>query len=164
MKETAEGFVAKLFSHRLEAGGIVPDAPELYFQCQADEPQAYPGGFQVRVHTWRHWSDARVFLDSDSGEMMGFSIDRYADPPNEDEMTQEDALAAFSKTTEIPVDAVLKTFYHFDFLTKHKLARLEWKRIYQGLRVDGDTLRVTLHPKTHRIVEYFRKWRKIRLT
>jgi len=163
MKSSAIERVTEVLSRRLRQGGRSTGQPDLYFQCEADEPQAYPGGFQVRIHTWRHWSDARVAFDADTGEVMAYSILRYADPLNDEEMTREEALAAASEAIQVPDDAVLKTFYHFEYGKNRKLARLEWKRIYQGLRVDGDTLRVTLHPKTHRIVEYFRKWRKLNL-
>jgi hypothetical protein len=164
LKQSAEDFVAKLLSYRLESGGIPTDAPELYFQCQADDPQEYPGGFQVRVHTWRHWSNARVLIASNSGEIIGFSIDRYAYPENNLEMTKEKALDVVSKLISIPTDAVLNNFYHFDYMTNHRIAKLEWNRIYKGLKVVGDYLQVSIHPETHRIVEYACKWRKLKLT
>lgn len=163
LKLKAAEVVNRLLSRRLKRGGMSTSQPETYFQCDAEDPRFFLGGSEVRVHIWGHWSDARVEFDAQSGEPMAFSIDRYADPPNQEEISQEKALAAVKKMIEIPSDAVLKNFYHFNFTSQHKLARLEWKRYHRGLRVDGDYLYVSVHPKTFRIVEYARKWRKLGL-
>jgi hypothetical protein len=164
MKATAVDFVNQLLTRRLKGGGISTSRPETYFQCEAEEPRAFPGGSEVRVRMWHHWSDARCELDADSGQLMAYSIDRFADPPNDSEMTKEEVFQATAEAIEIPADAVLKNFYHFEFASKRKLARLEWERIYKGLRVEGDYLYVSIHPKTLHIVEYARKWRVLKLT
>lgn len=164
LKSAAVEAVNRLLSRRLERGDLSTSQPETYFQCEAENPKSFIGGSEVRVHIWGHWSDARVEFDAQSGELMVYSIDRYADPPNQEEIKQEKALAAVKKMIEIPSDALLKNFYHFNFSSQHKLARLEWKRIHQGLLVNGDYLYVSIHPKTLRIVEFACKWRKLRLT
>ena len=164
MKKRAIDKATNILLKRLNQGGISTSRPDFYFQCEAEEPRPYPGGFEVRVHTWRHWSDALVEFDADSGQLMKCSIRSYADPPNDEEITQEEALDAASKAINIPADAVFKAFYHFDFASGRKLARLEWERFQQGFKVDGDYLWVTIHPKTYRIVEFSRKWRTLRLT
>jgi hypothetical protein len=163
MKSSAVNEVTNMLLRRLERGGISTSRPEFYFQCKGEEPQTYPGGSQVRVQTWRHWSDARVEINVDSGKLMSWSIVRYSDPANDREISQEEALLTAGKAVLIPADAVLQRFYHFNYAPKHKLARLEWERFYNGLRVDGDYLWVSIHPGTHRIVEFARKWRKLRL-
>lgn len=163
MKSSAVNEVTNILLRRLERGGISTSRSEFYFQCKAEEPQTYPGGYQVRVQTWRHWSDARVEINADSGELMSWSIVRYSDPSNDREISQEEALLMAAKAVLIPADAVLQRFYHFNYAPKHKLARLEWERFYNGLRVDGDYLWVSIHPGTHHIVEFARKWRKLRL-
>jgi len=163
MKKSAIDKATELLSTRLKQGGISTSRPDFYFQCEAEEPRAYAGGFEVRVHTWRHWSDALVEFDADSGQLMKCSIRSYADPPNDQEMVQEEALEVANRAIEIPAEAVFRAFYHFNFTPNCKLARLEWERFYKGLRVVGDYLWVSIHPATHRIVEYARKWRTLRL-
>lgn len=163
-KEAAIELVAELLSRHLEVGGVYTSRPDFYFQCEAEEPREYIAGFEIRVKTWWHWSDARVIFDGDNGELMAYSINRYADPPNCEEMTQKEAIATVTKAIQVPSDAVLKSFYHFEYAPQRKLARLEWERFHQELRVDGDYLFVSIHPKTHRIVEFARKWRTLRLT
>lgn len=163
MKKSAIDTAMNILSKRLKQGGISTSRPDFYFQCEVEEPRPYSGGFEVRVNTWRHWSDALVEFNADGGQLMKCSVRSYADPPNGEEMSQEEAIVAASKAINIPADAVLKTFYHFNFAPKRKMARLEWERFHQGLRVDGDYLWVTIHPRTLRIVEFARKWRTIRL-
>ena len=162
-KQKAVDTVNQLLSNRLKSMGISTVRPDFYFQCEATEPREFSGGFEVRVKTWRHWSKAMVELNAETGELMGYSIDGYSYPPIDQEMTKEEALAIATKKIEIPGDAVLNNFYHFNYAPQCKLARLEWDRIYQGLRVDGDYLYVSIHPKTLRIVEYARKWRRLNL-
>src|SRR4030042_2892178 len=164
LKSMAVDVLNRILSRRLKRGGVSASQPQTYFQCEAEDPRSFPGGSEVRVHIWGHWSDARVELDAQNGELMAYSIDRYGDPRNDEELTQEEALANVQNAIEIPADAVLKSFYHFEFVPGRKLARLEWERIYQGLRVEGDYLYVSIHPQTLRIVEFARKWRKLRLT
>jgi len=164
MKESAVNTVRELLSKRLKSGGISTTRPDFYFQCEAIEPRSHSEGFEVRVKTWRFWSKATVQLNADTGDLMAYSIDRYSDPSNDKEMTREEALRVAAKKIEIPADATLRSFYHFNFAPNCKLARLEWERIYQGLRVEGDYLYVSIHPKTLRIVEFARKWRVLKLT
>ncbi len=155
--------VQALLAGRLQRGGISTSRPEWYAQAEAQEPQAYPGGWQVRVHTWRHWSDAWVHFDADSGEMLYRALDRLAEPPTEAEMTQADALEATARQIHIPKDARLKSFWHEWFAEGCRVARLEWEHWYQELRVDGDYLWVQIHPQTQRVVAFARKWRFVSL-
>ena len=163
-KKAAVETVTRILSDRLKLAGISTTRPDFYFQCEANELREFPGGVEVRVKTWFHWSEAIVELDGNTGELMAYSIDRYAEPSNDQEMTQEEALAVASRKIELPDDAVLRSFNHFIFAPNCKLARLEWERFHQGLRVDGDYLFVTIHPQTHRIVMVDRKWRTLHLT
>ena len=161
-KEAAER-VERILTGRLKrAGQSVSNAREL-FSCQADEPQPYKTGSQVRVHISRHWSDARVKLDGDTGDMLGYSVDRYSDPPTRTELTGEQALALAASLISIPPDAVLDSFQHVEWAPRRWLVEIQWKRIHQGLRVDGDSIRVVIHPDTRRLVELEWFWRTLRL-
>lgn len=163
MKDQALGLVRKLLARRLEAAGIRAPRPELFFQCEATEPEPYPGGTQVRVRTWRQWSEARVKLDADTGEFLGYAVDRYSDPMTRTELTQEQALQLAAGAVQLPPEAVLAGFRHSDYAPQRRLVELTWWHVHEGLRVDGDSIRVVLHPDTGRIVELERFWRTVQL-
>jgi hypothetical protein len=161
-KEAAERVERILMGRLKRAGQSVSNAREL-FSCQADDPQAYLTGSQVRVHVSRHWSDARVKLDAGSGEMLGYSVDRYSDPPTQSELTEEDALALAATLVKLPPDAVLESFQHVEWAPRRRLAEIQWKRVHKGLRVDGDSIRLVIHPDLRRLVELEWFWRTLRL-
>ena len=151
-----------LFKGRLQRGGLGADDPEWYVQCEAGQPQECPGGSQVRVQTWRHWSDATVHADAETGEILHRCVDRLADPPTDKKMTQEEALQVADEQLTIPPGAELVSFRHEDFADGgRRVARLEWAHFRWGLRVDGDYLWVMIHPETRRVVALGRKWRKM---
>ncbi|MCK4341232.1 MAG: hypothetical protein KAY37_05850 [Phycisphaerae bacterium] len=151
-----------LFEGRRDRAGLSTDHPEWYTQCEAGEAQPFPGGWQVRVRTWRHWSDATVHFEADTGEVMHRCVDRLSDPPTEDEMMQEEALSVAEGLFDIPPGAELSSFRHEDFAAGgRKVARLDWIHVHQGLRVDGDYFWVMIHPDTERVVAFGHKWRKI---
>ena len=104
-----------------------------------------------------------VEFDAEDGQPMRWTIDRYADPPNDAELTQEQAVEIVRQAVEIPPGAELKSFAHFEYAPKRKVTRLEWRHLHDGLRVDGDYMWILLHPQTKRIIEWARKWRTIRL-
>lgn len=151
--------VRRLLTGRLQRGNIRTSRPEWYFQAEADKPEAYSGGWQVRVRTWRHWSDARVHLDADSGEVMYRCVDRLAAPPTAAELDQDDALRIAAGLITIPRDARLRLFTHEQFADGHKVAKLDWDHYVNNVRVDGDYLWVMIQPQTHRLVAFGRKWR-----
>jgi hypothetical protein len=153
----------KLLAGRLRRGGVSTSRPDWYFQCEAAEPQAYAGGWQVRVRTWRHWSDASVHVDGQTGEMLYRCVDRLSDPPSQTEMSQSEAERAAARQIAIPPDARLAAFTHETFAEGRRVARLEWQHVHDGLRVDGDHLWVLLHPQTGQLIAYSRKWRPVTL-
>ena len=159
----ARQIAGEILLGRLRRAHLPVDRPELSFRCEAGPPRPYPGGFEARVKTWRHWSDALVELNAQTGELMGIVIARHCDPPNEKEMTQEQALAAVGQAVTIPDDSKLISFGHYDYVPGRKVARLEWKHVHQGRDVDGDYLVVVVHPKTLRVIEYRCKWRAIKI-
>lgn len=153
--------VAALLAGRLQRARIKTSRPDWYFQTQAQEPQAYAEGWQVRVRTWRHWSDARVHLDADSGAVMHRCVDRLAGPPTEKEMSEPEALSVAAQVITIPPGARLASLRHEYFADGHKVVRLEWQHYHHGLRVDGDYLWIMVHPATHKLVAFGRKWRTV---
>jgi hypothetical protein len=163
MKAAAAAFVFGLLERRLRVGGVRVQEPGSQFQCEPEDPRPFPGGTQVRVKTWRHWSDALIKLNADTGDLFGYSMDRFTDPPSHHEISEDEALAAAAKVVRIPTDAVLDKFEHTEPAPGRKMVLLEWRRVVNGLRVDGDYLRIVMHPETHRISEFDRKWREIRL-
>ena len=160
-KTTAVEYVSHILERRGERAGISTSKPD--FQCEAEEPQPFGGGLQVRVHTWRHWSDTLVKLNADTGELLGYSVDRFDDAPTPNELTEEEALAAAAKVVQIPSDAELAEFQHLEYSSGRRMVMLEWFHVVNGIRIDGDFLRIVMHPETHRVIEYDRKWRAPKL-
>jgi hypothetical protein len=154
--------VRRLLAGRLQRGGIRTSRPEWYFQSESGKPESYAGGWQVRLRTWRHWSDARIHLDADSGEVLYRCIDRFAEPPTDAELTQNEAERIAATLIPIPPDARVRLFSHEQFADGHKVARLEWDHFHRDLRVDGDYLWVQIQPQSHRLVAFGRKWRDLR--
>ena len=152
----------QLLADRLKRGGISTTRPDWYFQCEAGETQAYPGGFQVRVRTWRHWSDASVHIDAETGGVMHRCVDRLSDPPTDRELTEAQALVIAKKLMTVPPEAVVHSFRHEEFAERRKVARLDWIHVHDGLRVDGDYFWMMIHPETHRLVAFGKKWRIVR--
>ena len=136
------------------------DAPH---QTEPTAPRSYAAGSEVRVFTWKHWSSAFIQFEEDREEPMGWVVDRYADPRNEDEVSREEAFDLAATLVDLPPGAEPAVFSHTEFAPGRKLARVEFHRIHEGLRVDGDFLQVTFHPTTHRRVESRCKWRSLRL-
>ena len=163
IREKAAERVRRLLIGRLQRGGIPTSKPERFLEIEPAEPEHYPAGWQVRVKTWRHWSDARIHVDADSGETMFRRVDRLAEPPTDGRLTQEQALKIAARLIEIPRDARLKLFAHETFAEGgYSVARLEWDHYFKDLRVDGDYLWVQIHPTTHRLVAFGRKWRQVK--
>jgi hypothetical protein len=163
MQQSAVDLVTRILSRRLVMGGLPTTRPDFYFQCEPGEVRKYPGGVEVRMKIWRHWSDARVTFDADTGELLGYKISRYAEPKTTREITQDEAIAAAQAEVQIPPDAELESFFHFMYAPDCKAARLEWQHVHQGLKVHGDYLYTIVHPETRRVIEYFRKWREVNL-
>jgi hypothetical protein len=163
-RKTALDYVQKLLEGRLKRAKI-PGNPARYFQLEAGELVRLPdaSGAQLQVKTFRHWSDAQIKLDADSGEFLGYLVSAFADPPAGVEMTQEQALELAGSLLQIPPDAVLESFQHIEWTQFRRLVQLQWKHVVQGLRVDGDYLRVVLNPTTKKIVEMERFWRTPKL-
>jgi hypothetical protein len=163
MKSSAVQVVTNLLTQRLARSKVLTSRPDFYLHCEADEPRNYSGGVEVRVHVWRLWSLARVEIDAESGALMSWAVPGYAEPENEMELTKEEALADVAKAIELPLGAELQSFYHHPYAVGRKIARLQWRHMHQGLRVDGDYLSVVIHPQTKRIIEWACKWRVVRL-
>ena len=150
-----------LLADRLRRGGISTSRPDWFFQCAAQAPEPYPGGTQVRVRTWRHWSNARAQFDAATGELLHRRIDRLADPPTAAELSPAEALSVATATGIVPPDARLVTFRHEQFAPGRNVARLEWNHNHAGLPVAGDCLQISIHPETRRIVALTKRWRQV---
>ncbi|MHC5109033.1 MAG: hypothetical protein ACYTHJ_04050 [Planctomycetota bacterium] len=148
-----------LLERRLQRGGINSNRTDWYFQCEGTAPKAFPGGRQVRVKTWRHWSDADVFIDVDRAEVVSRCIDRFAEPAGEAEISEGEAVRIISGSISIPENAVPSKFSHEYFSEGCKLARMEWRHWRDGMRVDGDYLWALVHPEAKRVVGFGKKWR-----
>lgn len=159
--DAATEVVQRLLRARLVRGGVCTSRPDWFYQCEAGPAEACAGGTQVRVRTWRHWSEAHVQFDGDTGEVLHRRIDRLADPPATEALTQADALAAAQAAVAVPRDARLTVFRHEPFAPGRNMVRLEWEHVHEGLRVDGDCLHVLLHPQTRRVVALTKRWRPV---
>jgi len=160
-ERAAEALVRELMQRRLEKAGVVTGRPELYYQCEHDQRRDFEGGSEVRVKVWRPWSNARVDLDTDEGALYGYSVARYSDPPTEAELTTEQAVAAAAKSVEIPPDAELESCQTLRLGRGRHVVRLQWRHVVRGMRVEGDCLRVVLHPDSGRVIEYYCRWRRV---
>jgi hypothetical protein len=161
LRDAATARAQGLLRDRLRRGGVSTSRPDWFFQCAADAPEPFPGGTQVRVRTWRHWSNAQVQFDADTGEVLHRRIDRLADPPAQVELSQAEAVAVATAAGVVPPDARLTAFRHESFAPGRNVARLEWDHVHEELRVAGDCLQVVIHPQSRRIVELTRRWRKL---
>ena len=161
MTASALSFVQKLLNKRLEQEGISTSRPDFYYRCQAMKPSPYPGGSEVRVKVWWLWSRARLAMNSDTGQTMLRAIQKYAEPDSSAELTQEEALEAATAEIQLPPESELESFYHYQYAVGRKAARLQWRHVHRGLRVDGDYMWVVIHPQTRRIIEYAKKWREV---
>lgn len=159
MKKPAADYVSALLVSRLKRAKIRVTNPAHFFAVEAGEPQGYPGGYQVRVKTWRFYSNAMVKFFNDTGELFGYTLEKFAEPPVQAQMTGEEADQMARTLVSIPADAELLRFQLLEYAPGCRLPALEYRHIYQGLPVDGDYLRIVFHPGTRRIVEYDRKWR-----
>jgi len=155
----ATGVVEQLFARRLRRGGVFTTNPEWYFRVSAGEPTEYDGGRQVRLKTWRHWSNADVRFDEATGELIGWKLYRYADPPSQAELDAEAAQEAARERIDLPDGARLSSARPEQFAPQRRVYRLEWAHWASGVRVDGDLIRVRLHPETMAVVETQRLWR-----
>jgi hypothetical protein len=163
MKKTASEEVKAILTRRLDRGGIYVSRPDWYFQVEPGEPESYPAGSQVRVHTWRHWSSGLYQYQKDFKEPFGWTLDRYADPPTEEEISADEAIKVATTLIDIPEDGQIKNIYHDEFAPRQRLVWLIWKRVYQEMDVHGDFLRIAFHPVSHRLVSYQCKWRSLSL-
>ena len=158
-KSDALDAARKTLTGRLRRAQIRAPQPEHFFHVEAGEPRPWSGGTEVRVKVWRHYSDAMVKLDDDSGEVVGFSVIKFADPPTQTELSREQAEALLAQILKLPAGAVLATYRTMEFSPGRRLPELEYAHFHNGILVDGDFFRVVFHPDTRRIVEYDRKWR-----
>lgn len=169
-QQTARRFVEDLLKRRLENGGISTARPDLYFQCAEERARHFPAtrvlqaDTEVRVKTWRQWSDAQVTFDEATGELVGWKVTRFADPPNQDAMTQDDAVDAVVAAVQIPQGAEITSFSHYEYAPERHVARIEWQHMHRGLRVDGDYMWAVVHPQTRRVIEFSRHWHEPKLT
>lgn len=162
LRQQAEQFVQRLLERRLRQANLgLPG--ETNFQVKAEEVRPFPGGQEVRVRTWRHWSDAVVCFDADNLEVMERSIDRYALPACTEEMPAEDVQAAVRAAITLPSDAELEQVDRVEYAAGCMLARVRWRHVHQGLPVLGDFLVALVHPTTRRVVEIRYKWRQVKL-
>ena len=162
LKQQAEQFVTRLLERRLRQANLgLPG--ETNFQVEAEEVRPFAGGVEVRVRTWRHWSDATVCFDADNLEVMERSIDRYALPACSEQMAAGDAQAAVRAAIPVPSDAELEQVDQVEYAAGCTLARVRWRHMHQGLPVLGDFLVALVHPKTRRLVEVRCKWRQVKL-
>jgi hypothetical protein len=163
LERLARERVERLLRGRLTRGVISTTRPARFFAAEPGPPQELPGGWQVRVKTWRHWSDARVHLDADDGSVLYRSIERLSDPPCEDtELSQSEAEEIVRRELPVPATARVRSFWHETFAEQRHVARIEWEHWHKDVRVDGDYLFALIHPQTKRIVAYGMKWRPVR--
>ncbi len=100
-------------------------------------------------------------LDGDSGELLAYSVDCWAEPRSRTELTEEQALELAARSIRIPQEARLSGFRMFEQNPGGLLAELKWEHYHLGLRVDGDRIEILLHPGTGRIVKLRRFWREV---
>lgn len=160
----AEALVRDLLRRRLVAAAIEPEPLERYVECRAGAPKPIRDGSEVPVATWRHWSDVEERSSGGDGELTGWRIHRLADPPCDATLADDLAVAAAALAVELPADARLAHVTHLKVAPGRRLARVEWHRYHDGIRVAGDQLVVYIHPETRQAVQCLRRWRVLRLS
>jgi hypothetical protein len=160
--QAAARIVHDLLARRLQRAKISTSRPEWFFQVEPAGLEPFDGGAQVRVRTWRHWSDASVTYQADDGELLADVIDRFAAPPA-DADGDRDALIQAALMVGVPADAELAAFDHTPFAQEHRVTQIQWLRRHDNLRVDGDFLEMAFHPHSARLVSLDRKWRTLRI-
>lgn len=155
--------VRTLLLRRLDSAGFRTNRPDAYFDVSVNPAQRSPDGWQVRVRTWKHWSDARVEFDANDGARLLIGIDRLCEPASQRRLTQDEAMHLAAKLVTIPSDARLLSFRHEPYAPHHIVARLEWEHWHHDLRVDGDYLWMQIHPETGTLVASGCKWRRVNL-
>lgn len=161
LAQTALQRVQRLLAGRVRRAGAAPGPADWYFQCEATPPTPYPGGWQVRVRTWRHWSDVAVDFDAESGQRMVRCVDRLAEPATDKRLSPEEAERAVSEHWPIPAGARFAGITHEEFASGIVLTRAEWRHWHDQLRVEGDFLRAWIHPETRALVAVRQKWRPV---
>jgi hypothetical protein len=161
LRATAAERIGQVLDRRLTAAGIAGRADRFY-RLAAGDLATTPDGYAVRVSTWRHWSDASEIRDLERGDVLGWRLDRLADPPTGRRLTLEQAADAVAAVEPLPEDARVGSFRHLERSPGVLLAAIEWVRVVDGVRVDGDVIRAEVHPDTRALVSYFRKWRTLR--
>ncbi|MGE0554860.1 MAG: hypothetical protein AB7R55_15630 [Gemmatimonadales bacterium] len=160
----AEALVRDLLRRRLVAAAIDPEPLERFVECRGGAPKPVRDGSEVAVATWRHWSDVEERSSGADGELAGWRIQRLVDPPSDATLTDELAVAAAALAIELPGDARLAQVTHLTVAPGRRLARVEWHRYHDGIRVAGDQLVVYVHPETRQAVQCLRRWRALRLS
>ena len=135
MKKTANDYVSALLTARLKRANI-----------------------RVTNPAWRICSGAMVKFFNHTGELFGYTLEKFAEPAVQSEMTGEEADQMERTLVNIPPDAELQRFQLLDYAPGCRLPAVEYRHVYQGLPVDGDYLCIVFHPGTRRIVEYDNKW------
>jgi hypothetical protein len=161
MSERAREIVSGILKRRMTLGGYPVVATDPYFMCEPQQPRSYEGGSEVRIRTWRYSSDAYLTFEQASGLPAGWSIPGFARPETGRELTETKAVDIVRKQVEIPPDAVLESFEPIEYSEKTRVSRLRWGRVHLDLPVHGDFITAVIHPETHRIIEYFRRWRSL---
>jgi hypothetical protein len=162
MKETALNFVKRLLVRRLEGSGVPALDPDLYFHCEAAEPEPFSGGTQVRVKTWKHWSNGLVKLDGMSGEVLAYRVEAHANPPSKQDLEKDAAVAQAAALVAVPPGAVVDNVRQFEWRPHHWVTEVQWIHVEMGRMIRGDVLRVVFHPVTKKVVEIERYWRSPR--
>lgn len=160
----AEALVRDLLRRRLVAAAVDPEPLERFVECRGGAPKPIRGWSEVVVATWRHWSDVEERSAGGDGELAGWRIQRLADPPSDATLADELAVAAAALAVELPGDARLAQVTHLTVAPGRRLARVEWHRYHEGIRVAGDQLIVYVHPETRQVVQCLRRWRALRLS
>lgn len=154
----AEDVVRREFCQRLAPLPLTL-APENYFATETNPPEVFGHSHQVRVKTWRHWSDATVSFDREGGTFTGDCIDRLAEPATTESLGAEATEAAIRSRVTLPDGAVFASYRPDQIGEGHHVDIGIFDRDYGGYPVDGDFIEVALHPETGVIVRYDHQWR-----
>ncbi|MGE0438910.1 MAG: hypothetical protein AB7L66_00105 [Gemmatimonadales bacterium] len=150
--------VLELFRGRLRRAGLRPDPPHRYFVLEGSKAEPFPGGVQVRVRTWRQWSEAWVEFASGGGPPIGWRIDRLA----EAQSSHPDAAQVVRLAAQLvppPADATRPLAVPVESAEPVRAWRVTWEHEVAGRPVMDDFHRVEVDPDRRRLVGMQSRWR-----
>ncbi len=156
--------------NNIDAKAIELVASKLATRSEGDDSQivgrksAWSPSLLRNLHEIDVRSDAgsmTVRIDGDTQEAIGW---RYSDRPTRADsvqMTEEEAVAIAEAEIDVPPTAVLDSVDFVDRGTPGVRCSVMWKRVIDGIEVEGDFVYVKINPETREVISAIKNWSEI---